>query len=802
MKNNLFLFFIGLMFASTLMAQSPPKTEKFRLSGYVYDHSSKETLLGANIYDLENLNNGATTNNYGFFSLQLEKGKHIIIISYVGYEKLMTEIDISQDTSVAIYLRHSSMLDEIVIYGEDENKRFIEEAIPGKITIDPSVILALPSLTGESDLLKSLQLLPGVKSGTDGTTGLYVRGGNVDQNLYLIDGNPIYNPNHLLGFISTFNTDAIKTIDFYKGGFNARYGERVSSVVDIWMKDGNSENLQGDLSIGLISAKLNLEGPIVKDRTTFNISARRTYLDLLLKPIISYENARSGDGDVDFGYYFSDINFKVNHSINKKNRIISSLYWGLDKYYFSFESKYSYHYDGSYDYYEDKTKMNVSWGNLIGNITWIYELNNQLFGNLTLSYNRYQSDISTLFHQKSISQNLSYESRFRFNFFSGIEDYSIKNEYNYYLNGWNKINFGVNYTNHFFTPEQTSIKDEDGNFTGFDYELNNNLRGDELIAYIEDEMNFTERFSMYPGLHFNLFSVGNKNYYSLQPRFSFRYTLMKDLSLKGGYSLMSQNIHLLANGIFSMPTDLWVPVTEKIKPITSNQISGGLFYNLKNWANLSLEAYYKKLDNIIDYKDGVSAMNNSENWEYKVSQGFGEAYGLEFFAQKNQGNTTGWFSYTLSWAFREFPEGDINAGMRYYDRYDSRNQFNITIIHKFSDKLDVSASWVYNTGNRISMPIATYHVPDIETEYWDIVEVYGERNNLKLPDYHRLDIGINRHNENKWGRHTWSFNVFNLYNRKNPVFVVESPAPNKLTAYSLMPFIATVSYTFKFKIPK
>lgn len=788
-----------LLFACNLFANAQTqKSKHIRVSGYMYDNKTKETLIGATIYDMQS-KSGTTTNNYGFYSMLINEGNREISISYIGYERQIIRYNFLKDTTINIYLKPaSSTLSEIVIEDKSLEKRFIEDPTPGKIVINPSTITALPSLTGESDLLKSLQLLPGVKSGTEGTTGLYVRGGNVDQNLYLIDGQPIYNPNHLMGFISTFNTDAIKNIEFYKGSFPARYGGRVSSVVDVRMKDGNNEKYQGEASIGLISAKLNFEGPIIKDKTTFSISARRTYLDLLLRPLIAVFNSYN-DQDLGFAYFFTDVNMKINHRFSPKSRITTSLYWGEDK--FKFSSQYEFGTN------KDKTTTLVKWGNLIGNVDWAYEINNRLFSNLSFSYNRYRSNINTIYENTYNDGGTPTDYKFELNFLSAIEDWSVKNNYNFYLNGWNSINYGINYIYHTYSPEQTSIMGI-GNMSPMEqYNVNNRVYGNEVVVYVEDEMNFTENLSINPGVHYNLFNVGNTNYQSFQPRLGLRYSLMKNLSFKAGYAMMNQNIHLLANGLLSLPTDLWVPVTDRIKPITSHQISGGVFYGLKDWANLSLEAYYKKLNNVIDYKDGVSTFNTSENWEEKVGQGFGEAYGMEFLLQRDKGNTTGWISYTLSWAFREYPNGEINGGKRFNDRYDSRHQINIVLTHKFNKYVDFTAAWVFSSGNRVSVPVAEYYYPfDMGGENnpsypmynHGVVSVYGERNNYVMPAYHRLDLSVNLRKEKKYGERIWSFNIYNAYNRKNAFFVNRGSEPNKLKAYSIMPIIPTLSYTYKF----
>lgn len=781
---TIILLAICLFLTSSLSAQ-------VRVNGYVYDAQNKETLIGASFYNPVT-KTGTTSNNYGFYSLSLAKGQSNIVVSYVGFDKQLLQLNLTKDTTINIYLQASSTLKEVVITDKSVEKQFVKESTIGKITLSPESIIAIPTLAGESDLLKALQMLPGVKSGTEGTTGLYVRGGNVDQNLYLVDGIPIYNPNHLMGFISTFNTNAIKSINFYKGSFPSQYGQRVSSVVDTRMKDGNNQQIKGEASIGLLSAHLDVEGPIVKDKTTFSFSGRRTYLDLLLKPLLGYENNQN-DQDMDFGYHFSDINMKITHRFSQKSLLTASIYWGEDKFNLTYKEN------------DDKTeqgKMNntVKWGNTIATLNWAQEISNRLFSNLSLSYNLYRSTITASSDYTTKQSNQATTTyKFQYDFLSSIEDWTIKNDYNLYLNSLNYVTFGVNYTYHTYRPEQSSAMDIENSTPNNYFNTNKKIFGNEAVAYIEDEITINEKLLTTAGVHYTLFNVQGKTYHSLEPRLSVRYSISDDLSLKAGYATMSQYIHLLANGIISSPTDLWVPITKNIAPISSNQVSLGLFYQLNNVANLSIEGYYKKLNNVIDYKDGVSTFNSSEDWEEKVAQGKGESYGFEILAKKDKGNDVGWLSYTLSWSYRQFPNGEINAGQRFFDRYDSRHQINIVYTHKFGKRIDLTMCWVFNSGSRTSVPIASYYAPIDQSENVRLVQVYGQRNNFKMPSYHRLDISLNFHKQTKHGQRIWSINIYNAYNRKNAFLVYTSNKPNTLKAISIMPLIPTVSYTYKFR---
>lgn len=761
------------------------------VKGYIYDSKSKETLLGATLYNPKT-KGGTITNNYGFYSLSIPKEeKSTLIVSYVGYDKQIISVQITKDTTINFYLNACTTLGEVVISDKSSEKRFVSQSDLGKITLQAQSISAIPTIGGESDLLKALQTLPGVKSGTEGSTGLYVRGGNVDQNLYLIDGIPIYNPNHLMGFISTFNTGAIKNINFYKGSFPSQYGERVSSVVDVRTKDGNNEKIKGEASLGLISAHLDLEGPIVKDKTTFSFSARRTYLDLLLKPII---NAAQKDEDSqvgNFGYHFSDLNMKVTHRFNEKNRLTACLYWGEDKFALNINDK-----DNSS--VSDVMKNNIKWGNLIGTIGWLGEINNSLFSNLSISYNRYKSSIITRSEFESKDSKETQKYSFEYDFLSSIEDWSIRNDYNYYLNSLNYVTFGIGYTYHTYSPEITSAKEEATDVVNNFLNINNRVYANELTAYIEDEITLNEKLLLTPGIHYNIFSVQGKTYNSLEPRVSLRYSLRDNLSLKAGYAMMNQYVHLLANGIISSPTDLWVPITKNIKPVVSNQVSCGVFYSLKDIAEASVEGYYKVLNNVIDYKDGVSTLNSSVSWQDKVAQGKGESYGVEFLIKKDKGNNIGWISYTLSWSYRKFAGGEINNGKRYFDRYDSRHQLNIVYTHKFGKKFDITLSWVLNSGARTSVPVASYYLPMANQGEGSLVYVYDQRNNFKMPLYHRLDLNLNHNRKTRHGQIIWSLNVYNAYNRKNAFMVFTQDKPNTLKAVSIMPIIPTISCTYKF----
>ncbi len=789
-KYILFFFFLSLLFP--FGAKSQDNTEKFvTLSGYVRDSVNGESLIGATIFNVLT-QQGSTSNSQGFYSIKLAKGKNIVDVSFVGYTNRRMELFLEKDSNINVFLGNHYTLSAVEVVDTYNEEQFVRETSPSKVNISPEMIKSLPSLMGENDLLKTLQLIPGIKGGTEGQSGIYVRGGNVDQNLYLIDGIPIYNPNHLMGFISAFNTEAVKNIDFYKGGFPARYGGRLSSVADIRTKDGNINKLNADIGIGLISAKLNVDGPIYKDKTTFSLSARRTYLDLLLKPAMKLISDDSGDGS--FGYHFVDLNAKINHRINSKNRLVASFYWGQDK--FSLENTDE---SNSSDNTYLKSNSEGRWGNTIGSLTWIREINQKLFTDLSLSYNRYSSNIT---NKEVYKQGESPSEEFKFDYLSGIEDFSFSNNYNLYLNESNNIGFGLNYTHHTYSPELISI-DEDFTDESSLKHSPSKIHANEISVFAEDEINLSKRLSVNAGLRFNAFMVEDETYLSLQPRLSVRYSIIDALSAKASYSMMNQNIHLLTMGMLSFPTDLWLPVTKGIKPNTAHQFNAGVYYTLKNICNMSVEGYYKKMYNIIDYKDGAKSLL-SYGWQDRVAQGEGESYGVEFMIQRERKKINAWISYTLSWSFREYPNGEINAGKRFYDQYDYRHVVNISVAYKINEKIDCSATWVYNSGSRFTLNAYELEYPSVlpsanDNSFSNSLNIYDEKNACKLPAYHRLDLNINFKKQKKHGTRIWTVSIYNAYNRKNPSFVFPSSNTDKLTAICIMPIIPTVSYCYKFK---
>ena len=765
------------------------RAQKFTISGYVKDKNTGEVLIGANIYNKQNYD-GTTSNNYGFYSLTLPADSIRLVFSYVGYQPVEIYFDLNEDTEINIGLEDVVTLNEIVISGKEEIQEVTQMS---KINIPVAQIKAMPALLGEVDVLKVLQLLPGVQSGTEGSSGLYVRGGGPDQNLILLDGVPVYNASHLFGFFSVFNADAINNVDLIKGGFPARYGGRLSSVIDITMKEGNHEKLQGEGAIGLISSKLTLEGPIKNERTTFLVSGRRTYIDLLARPIIK----SATEGDETAGYYFYDLNAKINHRFSYRDRIYLSGYFGNDEAYSRLKS--SYNIDGGNVTYDEEFGMN--WGNIIGAFRWNHVFSPKLFSNLTLTYSRYRFDVFRYYAEvRETSAGIENEDE-SISYFSGIRDFAVKMDFEFIPNPNHYVRFGLNGINHTFNPgilSYQSTLQSDVTLGSF------KTTADEFAAYIEDDITVTDQLKINAGFHISAFNVDNEFYTSLQPRLAIRYLLNNGLSIKGSYAQMTQFIHLLTNSGIGLPTDLWLPATEKVAPQESYQFAFGLAKTLKRQFEVSLEAYYKEMDGLIEYKEGASFLNIEGDWQDKVETGQGESYGMELFIQKKTGKFTGWIGYTLSWSERQFD--NLNFGRPFPYKYDRRHDLSLTGIYKINDHIDISGAWVYGTGNSITLPVSRYLDYDYEYFYFygffrDGIKHYNERNGYRMRSYHRLDLSIGFSKQKKWGTRKWTVGTYNTYSTRNPFFIdigYDERDRKKFIQYSLFPIIPSVSYSFKF----
>jgi hypothetical protein len=771
---------IFLLFCVLFPFSSQAQQTRYTINGFIRDSQSGENLIGVSIYNPKT-GQGTSTNNYGFYSITQPQDSVTLIISYVGYERLTFKVNLNRNIEQNFSLKSNSELAGVEVIGE-RSEKIKESTRMSTISVPIAQIKSLPALFGEVDVLKTLQLLPGVQSGGEGSSGLYVRGGSPDQNLILLDGAPVYNASHLFGFFSVFNADALNNVELIKGGFPARYGGRLSSVLDITMKEGNMNEVHGEGSVGIIAAKATVEAPIKKDVSSFIISARRTYIDALIRPFM---NINTGVG----GYYFYDLNGKVNYKFGQRDRLYLSAYTGYDKFYMRYKLA------------DERNTARIGWGNLTTALRWNHILNSQLFANTHFTYTKYQFDVGNDFFSTYTDQNGQLKTdKYLLHYFSNIRDLSLKTDFDYTPTANHYIRFGGQYILHSFKP---GALQEKGNFG--DDQINNNrgtqVLGQEAAVYVEDDIRLSDRLKVNAGLRLSNFIVANKTYSGLEPRISGRYLLTEDLALKASYAKTNQFIHLLTNSTIGLPTDLWVPATKKVKPQSAEQIAMGLARTVfDDKFEVSLEGYYKKMSNLIEFNEGADFLGTTDNnWEDKVTSGQGWSYGLEFFVQKKLGRTTGWVGYTLAWANRKFAQ--LNNGEMYPYKYDRRHDISVVVSHKLSDEISLSGTWVYGTGNAITLDEARYYMGGAG----EIGDSHS-RNNFRMAPYHRIDFSISQTKKRKWGEIINTFGVYNAYNRKNPYFIYfdegysysggqSRPAFKQI---SLFPILPSFSKSFKF----
>jgi len=790
------------------------KPRQYTISGFVRDSISFESLISATVLDGVT-GKGVLTNSYGFYSITLPAGLVVLRSSYVGYKTLEIRLTLDRDTLIDFPLIIQKALQEIVVRGRDPHSDVMSSRM-GSVAISSTDLKQTPVLFGEPDLLRTLQHLPGVSSGTEILGNMYVRGGNSDENLFLIDGIPVYNVNHVGGLFSTFNSDVVRHVDFYKGGFPSRYGGRLSSVVDVRLKDGDMQKYHGNISIGLLSAKAHFEGPIIKDRTSFNLAFRRTWFDAFTAPAFGILNKKNKNGDKIFlGYSFYDLNGKINHIFSPRSRIYANFYMGQDR----LRSTDWYHVNEQ----RIGQEMIWRWGNLVTSLNWTYIFSRKLFGNFNAFYSRYKSKTiedninfyNTVLKDKRTKRVYDYHS-------SGIEDFGLRFDFDYSPTPSHAVRFGADLVYHLHRPEDKSshISVIDSiNTTVFESFVNDpRVKAYEGSMYVEDDWIIAERWKMNAGLRLAGYQVEGKGYGSIQPRASLRYLINHDFSVKASYVKMNQYIHQLSNTYANLPSDIWVPVTKKIKPMYTHQISLGGYYNLMRKYDFSIEGYYKDINNLIEYQDNAQLFPDYTGWDDKVSMGSGRSYGVELMARKSESRTSGWMAYTLSWSDRIFNDRLVNEGKRFPAKYDNRHKFHATITHKFSNKIDLSASWMFASGNRVTIPVDSYLSHDDKNNYtlpaWlPEGEITGNpsltlngilgRNAARLGNYHRLDLSINIYRPGKKGRlGIWNISLYNVYSRMNPFYIQEvNVRPDgKVSALQqgLIPIIPSVSYTYKF----
>lgn len=769
-------FLLGPLFLSA---------QTHRISGYVADEN-QEPLVGVTVRVL-NTNTTVSTNPYGFYSLTLSNGQQCLFFSYVGSQSDSICQQFRQDTAINVLLK-SRLLNEVVI-SENRNDERIQMST---IKLPLGLVKKMPNLGGESDIMKALSFTPGVTNGSEGSAGLFVRGGTPDQNLILLDNAVVYNPNHLFGFLSVFNTDAIKNVELMKGGFPARYGGRLSSVLDITMKEGSRKKLQGEGGIGLVSSRLLLEGPLFRKRGSFMLAGRAAYLGVLLLPLRLQYNSGGSDDYTTYNMY--DLNGKVNFDISDKQKLYFSFYTGQDKF-----KALSRSYPG-------ENNNTLQWGNITGTMRYTQELSPRLFWKNMLLYSNFKYNFGVDYEQQDSSGNLS--SNFANQ--SGLQNITLKSEMDYFVTNKHVIRFGIEQTLHRFTPRKITLSIPDGDATTTLEKLDK-INATESSAYVEDEWRPFKKVGFNYGLRYNYFT-SNKSYQAIEPRISGYYQLISNLSLKASYSRANQNVHLLTNSGLGLQNDLWVPSTSDITPQRANQWAIGLASFLRSInTEATIELYYKQLKNQIECKEGVSVLGSiNEQWESLIAtRGLGTSYGLELGLSKQVGRLTGLFAYTYARSTRTFSA--INGGKEFPFKYDFRHNLNATLNFKLNKKWDFSSNLVYHTGQPFSFPVAALPLPYGSGYTGGAIFYYKERNNVRLPDYIRIDVGFNRTKVKDNGRTaTWNFSIFNLLNRQNALYaqVINEGRYNYQTKQyeyfptlrlkSFLPILPSVAYSLKF----
>ncbi len=773
------------------------------LSGFVEDAVSGEKLIGVSLVAPQH-QAGTVTNNYGFYSITVPGDSLQIQISFTGYQRLDTVIQLSSNTHINFKMPVAGRQLEEVIVTSTRTARIQQTSQMSSINLPVHQVRSMPRLLGEPDLMKTLQLMPGVKQGTEATSALLVRGGTPDQNLILLDGATLYNPMHLMGVFSTFNTSVLKDVTLYKGAFPSRYGGRLSSVIDISTKDGNMNEMHGDFSVGLLSTQLTLEGPLKKGKTSFVISARRSYPDLVAGPLV--QNAP--DGPEKFKLFFYDLNAKIHHQISDKDKLYLSFYMGKDK--MRVLDKYSAPTDPPVDNHT-LSDLYIKWGNVTGTMRWNHIFTPKLFANTMLIGSSYKFNTG-YYSEDKYDQNVI-TNTLRLN--SGIQDYGMKTDLDYRPAPAHTVKMGAAYMYRIFTPGTVRMRQTSGSSVTLDSLNNNrNINASEMDLYAEDDWEITRRLKLNAGLHWSAFAVTGQFYNSLQPRASMRFLLPGDWGLKASYTRMTQYIHLLAYNSISLPTDLWVPATKKVAPQQADQYALGIARNLfRNRFEFSVEVYYKKMHHVIEYKEGADYLTNSkgDTWQEQVAAGTGESYGLEVLLQKKTGKLTGWLGYTWATANRNIPE--VNYGRTFPYKYDRRHDLHLVAVYKPRKNIELSGSWTYQSAMPFTIPVARYESTDgpvspndtNPVSWWTPdVDHINSRNNVRIQPYHRLDLGISFIKHKKNGNiRTWNISVLNVYNRMNPFFYYldkySTSGPSaQLTGTTIVPLIPGFSYSLKF----
>jgi hypothetical protein len=753
-----------------------------RLTGA--DHG--EVLIGAGIIDVKS-NFGTSSNNYGLYALSLNQGQRTLLFSYPGYEELLVDTFLNTSITLNLQLRPIATMDQLVIKSKPRNTE-AQKVQMSMLDMPVQQIKKIPALLGEVDVVKAIQLLPGVKGGNEGSSGLYVRGGGPDQNLILLDGVPLYNIQHMFGFFSVFNADAINSIQLYKGGFPARFGGRLSSVLDISMKEGNTNKHQGEGSISPIAAKLSLNGPLsANGKTTYAVSYRRSLFDLLLRG--------AGANGNSLLYNFYDLNAKLCHRIDERNRVYASFYSGRDKFFTGMENSSGSGNNVS----RERTEAMLSWGNMLGALRWNRVIGSRSFVNHTLSYTAYRYR-NGLKYEGAFRTDTSFQSlNLNVSYGAGIRDLAWRSDFQYTASGTSVFRGGLEVIQHRFQPGTFKFNLSGTGFPPVDTSISpsGNYNALEAAIYGEHERTISRGLSLNTGLRLANYLAGSKFRFLPEPRLSLRQLMVNNLAVKLSYAMMNQPIHLLTNSTGGLPWDLWFPATSRIRPQRAQQIAFGINQPWKYGIEFSWEGYYKWMNYTVDYAEGTDLFDVQVNWEDKVRTGKGWMYGTELLLQKRTGKLNGWMAYTLSWSERQIPE--VNFGQRYFFRWDRRHHATAVCIYKINKAWELSSTFVLQSGNAITLPQGRYFAAD-----GTMVNDYVAKNAQRMPLYHRLDVGVNKliNPENRFSKtkQYWNFSVYNVYNRFNPFFVDidNTSQPPKVVGIAFFRLLPVLSYSYKF----
>ncbi|WP_345072109.1 TonB-dependent receptor [Hymenobacter fastidiosus] len=760
---------------------APAQTRaRYTVSGYVRSGTDRSVLPGASVA-VPALGTGVTADSTGLYSLVLPAGRHQLVISFIGYQSQTRDLNLTRTQRLSFSLPESANeLGEVTVVGSGTLEQKLQTPQMSVERLTTKEARLLPALFGEVDLLKTLQLKPGVQNGGEGTSGLFVRGGSADQNLFLLDETVVYNPSHLFGLFSVFNPDAVQSVDLYKGGFPAQYGGRLSSVVDVKLREGDPQKYSVSGGLGLISSRLTVEGPIVKDKGSFIVSGRRTYFDVFTRQINKLnENTKGYDPIPD--YYFYDFNAKANYKLGAKDQLFLTGYYGRDV--FGFNSTNGFNFD-------------FTWGNRVGALRWNHVFSPKLFVNTTVSATRYQYGIANKLDQ------------FSFSLSSDIQDYALRTDFEYAPNDRHVFKAGATATSHRFGVGRLQAGSSDGSLNiGSDV----TYQGQEASLYASDNFKATDKLQLEYGLRLTSFRSGTDIFGGVEPRASARYSLSSTTSLKASYAQMYQYVHLVTNSGASLPTDIWYPSRLNVKPQRSQQVATGVSFLLGQGKYLlTNEVYYKWARNQVDFRDGAQLFVNSDlDAEFLFGKGW--AYGNELYLEKKQGRTTGWIGYTLAWTQRNFqPQRGttgVNNGKDFFPTYDRRHNLTVVVLHQLSPRINLTGSFVYTSGAPTTLPGGRFLLQDIFGDNLDAVPIYPDRNTYRLAPYHRFDLGLVYKLKPRRGESDLTFSIYNAYNRRNPYFVyfdqVRDEQTDQITSYrarqvSLFPVIPSMTYNFKF----